>query len=262
MSMIPPNCKKIPHQISFHGRTWEDPYFWLRERENPEVFEYLNAENAYTEAVMKDTAPLQEKLYQEMLARIQETDLSVPVRRGDYFYYTRTEKGKQYSMHCRKKQNLEAVEEILLDLNVLAEGHGYFRLGVFRVSPDQKRLAYSTDTTGAEEYTLYVKDLPSGKLLTEKIEKTYVSVEWAADNRTLFYSVLDSAKRPYRLYRHELGTDSSRDALVFEEKDDAYFLTFYKTKDRKYLILDLASKISSECHFLKADSPQIGRAHV
>src|SRR5438105_673723 len=154
---LPPVARKISHPVSFHGRTWDDLYFWLRERGNPEVLEYLKAENAYTETVMKDTASFQEKLYQEMLARIQETDLSVPVRRGDYFYYSRTEKGKQYSIHCRKKGGLEAPEEILLDSNELAAGHGYFRLGAFRVSPNQNLLAYLTDTTGAEEYTLFVK---------------------------------------------------------------------------------------------------------
>lgn len=249
--MIPPRAKKIPHRISFQGREWEDPYFWLRERDNPEVLDYLKAENAYTESVMQETKPLQEKLYQEMLARIQETDLSVPVRRGNYFYYSRTEKGKQYSIHCRKKGGLEAHEEILLNLNQLAEGHGYFRLGVLRVSPDQKLLAYSTDTNGSEEYTLFIKNLETGALFPEQVQKTYSSLEWAADNRTLFYSVLDSAKRPYRLYRHELGTDPSRDVLIFEEKDDAYFLNLYKTKDRKYFVLDLASKISSENHFLE-----------
>ena len=182
----PPHAKKRPHPISFQGRTWDDPYFWLREREKPEVLEYLQAENAYTETVMKDTAALQEKLYQEMLARIQETDLTVPVRRADYFYYTRTEKGKQYSIYCRRvilrpqaeesreifrsaqqsfriAQDDAGEEEILLDQNELARGHEYFRLGVFRVSPDQNLLAYSTDTSGAEEYTLAVKDLFSGK---------------------------------------------------------------------------------------------------
>ncbi len=216
---------------------------------------------------MKETVSLQEKLYQEMLSRIQETDLSVPVRRGDYFYYTRTEKGKQYPVYCRKtvgnseilrcaQDDNGGVEEILLDMNELAKGHGYFRLGAFRVSPSQQLLAYSTDVTGAEEYTLYVKDLESGKLLPEKIEKTYSSLEWAADNRNLFYSVLDPAKRPYRLYRHELGTEAARDELVFEEKDEAYFLGLYKTKDREFLVLDLASKISSEIHFLKADNPR------
>ena len=268
----PPRAPKRPHAISFQNRRWEDPYFWLRERKNPEVLEYLKAENAYTEAVMKDTAFLREKLYQEMLSRIQETDFSVPVRRGDYFYYTRTEKGKQYPVYCRtsspnvfvgdqqpdsrlKPCGNDKEEEILLDLNELAKGHDYFRLGVFRVSPSQQLLAYSTDATGAEEYTLYVKDLKSGNLLSEKIEKTYSSLEWAADNHTLFYSVMDAAKRPYRLYRHKIGLDPSLDELVFEEKDDAYFLGLYKTKDRQFLVLDLASKISSEIHSLKAGDP-------
>ena len=252
---LPPRSPKRPKSISLHGHNWEDPYFWLRERENPEVLEYLKAENAFTDETMKDTGELQENLYHEMLARIQETDLSVPVRRGDYFYYSRTETGKQYPIHCRKKGSLGAPEEILVETNELAKGCGYFRLGVLRVSPDHRLLAYSTDTTGAEEYTLFVKDLSSGKLLGEKIEKTYGSLEWAADNRTFFYNVLDPAKRPYRLYRHELGTAPLLDVLIYEEKDDAFFLNFYKTKDQQFLVMDLASKVSSEAHFLAADNP-------
>lgn len=250
-----PKPKQVPHETRVHGTVISDFYFWMRDRENPEVLQHLHEENAYTDMMMADTALLREKLYHEILSRIKETDLSVPVRLGDYFYYTRTEKGKQYSIHCRKKGSLEAQEEIFLDQNKLAEGLDYFRVGVNRVSRDQQLLAYSTDTNGSEMYTVFVKDLRTGELLKDRIPNTYANLEWAEDNRHFFYVTLDEAKRPYKLFRHELGTDASQDVLVYHEKDEGFFLTVYKTKDRKYLMLDLSSKITSEIHYLDALKP-------
>lgn len=251
-----PSPKKIVRESSFHGVKIQDPYFWMNERENPEVLAHLKAENDFTDLFMKNTGPLQEKLYQEILGRIKETDLSVPVRYADYYYYSRTEQGKQYGIQCRKKGTLEAPEEILLDGNVLAEGHAYFRLGVMKISPDQQLLAYSIDTDGSETYTLHIKDLKTGALLTDTIPNTASSFEWAADNKFFFYTTLDEAKRPYKLFRHKVGTSPSEDALIFHEADEAYFLGLYKTKDRKFLVLHLASKTTAECRFLEASSPE------
>ncbi len=253
--VTPPKPKQIPHETKIHGRTLSDPYFWLCERDNPEVIRHLEAENAYTESVMAETKEFQEKLYQEILSRIKETDLSVPVKIGPYFYYTRTEKGKQYSIHCRKKGSLEAAEEIILDQNVLAQGHQYFRLGVCKISADHAKMAYSVDTNGSETFTVFIKDLADGKLFSDQIPNTYPNLEWANDNQTFFYTTLDEAKRPYKLFRHKLGTAASCDDEVFHEKDESFFLSVYKTKDKRFLMLELASKVTSEIHFMEADQP-------
>jgi len=252
---VPPVAKQIPKADTLFNDVRVDNYFWLRDKSNPEVIRYLEAENAYTEAVMQHTKKLQEKLYREMKGRIKESDMSVPEKIDDYYYYTRTEEGKQYRIHCRKKGSLEAPEELLLDENTLATGHEYFRIGNFEPSPDHTLLAYSTDTTGAETYTLCVKNLQTGQLLPEQISNTYYSLAWANDNRTFFYSVLDSTMRPYRLYRHTLGNDPQKDELVYEEKDLAYYLSVSKTKSRAFILMNLGSQVTSEVHYLKADDP-------
>jgi len=215
---------------------------------------YLEAENRYTEEVMASTKPLQETLYQEILGRIQETDVSVPVKRDDYFYYTRTEEGKAYSIQCRKRGALDAAEEILLDSNALAEGQKYFRLGNFAVSPDHRLLAYSTDLEGDETYTIQVKDLSTGQLLPDRIANTYYSLEWANDNRTFFYTVLDAAKRPYQAFRHELG--AAADTLVYQEDDGRFNLGLAKTRSRRFLFIELASSVTSELRYLEAGDPR------
>ena len=194
---------------------------------------------------MAPTKPLQEELYREILGRIQETDLSVPVKRDDYFYYTRTEEGKAYSIQCRKHGSLDAPEEILLDANVLAEGQKYFRLGNFAVSPDHRLLAYSTDLEGDEAYTIQVKNLETGELLPDRIANTYYTLEWANDNRTFFYTVLDETKRPYRAFRHELGA-ASDDTLVYQEDDGRFALGLAKTRSRRFLFIELSSPLTSE----------------
>lgn len=253
---LPPSPPKKKHETVVHGVTLRDDYFWMKDRGSPEVLDYLNAENAYLEAVLKPTEEIQRKLYEEMVGRIKETDLSVPVRRGDYFYYSRTEKGWQYPLYARKYRSLDAAEEVLLDLNALAGDSAYFSLGSFSVSPDHKRLVYSTDHTGNEEYTLYVKDLILGEILKDVIPATAPGVVWAEDNQTLFYTMLDEMKRPYKLFRHRLGTAASEDALVYHEKDDGFLLSIDKTRDRKYLLLSLASKTTSEVRILESDCPE------
>ncbi|HUJ49463.1 MAG TPA: S9 family peptidase, partial [Bryobacteraceae bacterium] len=197
--------------------------------------------------------PLQETLYKEILGRIQETDLSVPVKRDDYFYYTRTEEGKAYAIYCRKRGSLDASEEILLDANALAAGQKYFRIGNFSVSPDHRLLAYSTDVEGDEAHTIFVKDLVTGELLPDRITNTYYSLEWANDNRTFFYTVIDPARRPYRVMRHQLGAAS--DELVYEEQDARFSLGVGKTRSRRFLVLHLGSALTSEVRFMEADQP-------
>ncbi len=255
-ALTPPKAKQIPRTISAHRITWQDEFFWLRRKEDPEVIAYLESENAHTDLVMKNTQALQEKLYNEMLGRIKETDLSVPVKIDGYFYYSRTEQGKQYPIQCRKLGSLEAQEEMILDPNELAAGRPYFQVGISKISPDHRFLAYSTDTAGSEDFTLFVKDMKTGEHLPEKITGTYPSLEWAADSRTLFYLRLDPTRRPFQVRRHQLGSNPDRDQLVFEEPDEAFFLSLYKTKDRRFLVLDLSSKDTSEQRWLLSDDPE------
>jgi oligopeptidase B len=252
----PPVARVVPRVATVHGQTRVDNYFWLRDRNDPEVVAYLEAENRYTGAVMRHTEGLQERLYQEMRGRIQETDLSVPERLDDYFYYTRTQAGKQYPIFCRRQGSVEGPEEILLDQNPLAQDHPYFRLGFSQVSPDHRLLAYSVDTSGAEEFTLFVKDLTTGELLAESIPRTSHGVAWANDSRTLFYTVQDEARRPCRLYRHLIGSNPSEDVLVYFEPDASFFLDISRTRSRKYLLLDLSSHSTSEVRFVSADRPE------
>jgi len=251
----PPIAEKRPHVLTAHGDERVDDYYWMRDRDDPAVMAYLEAENAYTEAVMQPTKDLQTALYDEILGRIQETDLSVPYRKGEYYYYSRTEEGKAYSIFCRKKGSLDAPEEVLLDENVLAEGLEYFDLGVLQVSPDHRLLAYSTDTNGAELFTLYFLDLETRELYAESISDTYYSFVWGNDSRTVFYTQVDAAHRPHKLFRHVLGTPNDQDVLVFHESDEAYYLGIGKTASEAYLLLSLNSKVTSEVHFLDANDP-------
>src|SRR6267143_5236030 len=202
----PPVARREPVEHVLHGDRRVDHYAWLRHKENPEVIAYLKAENAYTDAILKPTEARQEKLYQEMLGRILQTDFSVPYKLRGYLYFTRTEKGKQYAFHCRQRDADGLTEELLLDLNLLAEGHSFLGLGSFEVSEDNQLLAYSIDNTGFRQYVLQVKDLRSGNTLPERFERV-TSAAWASDNRTLFYTVEDeTTKRSHRLYRHALGS--------------------------------------------------------
>jgi oligopeptidase B len=229
-----------------------DDYHWMREKDSPEVTAYLTAENAYTDAVMKPTVAFQEALYAEMLARIKEDDQTVPYRLRGYFYYSRTEKGRQYPILCRKAGGLEAPEQVMLDLNRLAEGHPFLALGAATVSDDGRRLAYTTDVTGFREYTLHVKDLETGALLPDRVEKVS-AVAWAADDQTLFYVTEDEAKRPYRLYRHRLGTAEAD--LLHEETDALFRFHVGRSRSRAYLFLVAGSFTSTEVRYLHAADP-------
>ncbi len=253
---FPPIAKTIPEADTLHGDIRIDNYSWLEDRNNPEVIKYLEAENRYAEMVMSHTEELQAELYEEFLFRIKETDLSLPEKINDYYYYSRTEKGKQYFIYCRKKGSLNAKEEIILDENLLARGYDYLELGIMSISPDHSLLAYSIDTTGSERYTLYIKDLNLKKLLKDEIPNTGYSAEWANDNKTLFYTVLDSAKRPCKLYKHTLGTPPEDDIMVYKEDNEAFFIYISKTKSRKYLLLNTVSHITSEAYYLSADHPE------
>jgi oligopeptidase B len=251
----PPVAKRVPKTDVIHGDTRVDDYFWLREKESPEVIAYLEAENAYTDANLKGTEDFQKTLYDEMLGRIQETDLSVPYKQDGWYYYARTEEGKQYPIYCRKPGSLDADEQITLDLNVLAEGLAFLSLGAYAVSDDGNLLAYSTDVTGFREYTLHVKDLRTGELLPDTIEKVG-GVHWAADNKTLFYTTEDEAKRSYRIYRHEVGeADKSGDALIYEDLDALYRVFAYRTRDKALFFVGSASSTATELWFQASDNP-------
>jgi oligopeptidase B len=249
----PPVAEKKPKTTNIHGETLTDNYFWLREKSNPAVLRYLEAENAYTEAVMKPTEPLQQKLYQEMLSHIKQTDVNVPYRLGDYFYYSRTVEGMQYPIMARKRGSLSAPEEITLDLNELAKGHKFLGLGAYVVSDDGNLLAYSTDVTGYRQYTLYIKDLRTGELLPERIERTR-AVMWATDNKTLFYTTEDAVtKRSDKFFRHVLGTDKTD--LLYDEKDELYDIEAYRTRDKAFIFVTSFSKTTTEARYLPSDRP-------
>jgi oligopeptidase B len=252
---VPPVARKIPKVDLLHGDVRQDDYFWLRRRDDPEVIAYLEAENAYAEAVMKPTVPFQEAVYKEMLARIKEDDQTVPYRRGRYFYYSRTETGKQYPIYCRKEGSLDAPEQVTLDLNVLAQGHAFIALGAYAVSDDGDLLAYSLDFTGFRDYTLAVKDLRTGALLPDRIERVG-AVAWAADPGTFFYVTEDDAKRPYRLWRHRLGTGP--DDLVFEEPDELFRVHVWRSRSRQLLLAASGSFTTTEVRYLPADQPTAG----
>jgi len=249
----PPIAARRPHVTEHFGLRRVDDYFWLRQRDNPEVIAYLEAENAYAEAMMAHTRPLQEKLYREFLSRIKETDLSVPVRRDDYYYYSRTLQGLAYPIFCRKRGSLEAEEEIILDVNALAAGHDYYDIGTVAVSPDHKLLAYGEDTDGSETYRLRVKDLATGALLDVDIPNTAADVEWCLNSRSFYYTVLDASKRPYRVLRRHLD---GGEELIYEEPDEAFFVRLDHSKDRRYIYISLGSHVTSEEHFLDARDPR------
>src|SRR5271170_5987166 len=255
LQIAPPIARAERIETTLHNHTLVDDYGWLRQKNSPEVIAYLEAENAYTDTVMKPTEALQKTLYDEMVGHIKETDESVPFRDGGYFYYSRTEQALQYPIYCRKKGSVDAAEEIILDVNRLAEGEAFMAIGGFAASDDGNLLAYSTDTTGFRQYTLHVKDLRSGELLAERVERVG-SIEWANDNVTLFYTVEDEEqKRQYQLYRHTLGSPNEEDVLIYEESDERFNVGAGKTRDGKYLLRESASHTTSEQWFLSADDP-------
>ena len=249
-----PSPKKVPKADTLHGDIRVDDYAWLRQKEDPGVIQYLEAENAFTDSVMKPTEELQEILYKEMVGRIKETDMDVPYPYGGYLYYSRTEEGKQYGINCRKKDAPGSAEEIILERNELAKGLNFMAVGAFTVSPDQNLLAFSMDTSGYEAFDLMVKDLRTGAMLADRIPDV-ADVVWATDGKTFFYSKRDAARRPYRLYRHTLGADPASDALVLEEKDELYNLFVGRTRSDAYILAGVASSTTSEFRYVPADRP-------
>jgi len=251
--MPPPVAPTRPHFVTLHGDTRVDAYFWLREKEEPEVTAYLEAENAYAEEHMAPTVELQKTLYDEILGRIQETDQSAPYRKGAFEYYHRTEEGKQYRSYCRREPGKASSEQVLLDMNALAEGRPFLGLGVYEVSPDGRYLAFSLDETGFRDYTLQIKDLQSGELLSERMEKVK-SAAWASDSQTLFYTVDDDSKRPHQLLRHRLGA-TAEDAIIYQEDDERFRVAVWRSRSGEYVFRGAFSHTTSEIGFLPASEP-------
>jgi len=247
---------KKPKEMTIHGHTRIDNYYWLRERENPEVISYLEAENAYRERVMKDTEQLQKDLFEEIVGRIKQDDESVPYKENGYYYYTRYEEGKEYPIFCRKKESLEAAEEILANVNEMAKGHAYFQVGGLSVSPDIRYMAFGIDTVSLRKYTIYIKDLETGMMLDDEIKLTTGGAAWASDSRNLFYTQKDDETlRSQAIYRHVMGKPYSEDVLVFDETDETFSTYVFKSKSKKYMIIGSASTLTTEYRFLPADDP-------
>jgi oligopeptidase B len=257
-SVVPsaPVAKIVPKNDTLHGDVRIDNYYWLRDmsRTDSEVIDYLKAENTYTDAIMKPTEALQETLYSEMVRRIKETDEDPPYRDGDYYYYSRTEKGKQYPIFCRKKGSRTSSEEIYFDQNEMSKGYRFYRTAQMDVSPDGNLLAFSVDTNGSENYILNVKNLSDGTILSDRVENTQ-SLTWAMDNKTIFYTMEDSAKRPYQVYRHFLGTKASEDQLVYEEKDALFTVGIDRTRNNEYILLGSSAFNSTEWQYIPASNP-------
>ena len=266
----PPTARKHPTQTLVHGVALSDNYAWLRDKQNPEVTDYLDAENAYADAVMAPLAPLREDLYQEMLSHMKQTDVSVPYRDGAWWYYARTEEGLQYAIHCRKRATRkqtsgapgldletgeESPEQVILDGNQLAKGHAFFSIGDTDITDDGRYLAYTVDTTGFRQYTLRIKDLETGETLPGEVERVG-SVVWAADNLSLFYTVEDEQqKRQFQLWLHSLGAPHSADALVYQDDDERFNLGVGRTRDGQFLVMESASHTTTESRVLPADQP-------
>ncbi|MGH7671678.1 MAG: S9 family peptidase [Gemmatimonadales bacterium] len=252
----PPMAAVKPQRLEAHGHVRTDEYYWLRERDNPEVIRYLEAENAHTQAVMAHTEALQERLFEEIKGRIKQTDMSVPYRQGGYFYYTRFEEGEDYPIYARKRGSLAAPEEILLDGNALAEGKPFFQVMGWQISSGEDLLAYAADTMGRRIATIRVKNLRTGALLPDVIPNVTGNIAWAEDNRTLFYTKQDpQTLRWHRIYRHVLGTDAARDELVFEETDETFSTYVFKTKSRRYVMIGSDQTLASEYRFVDAKRP-------
>lgn len=253
----PPVAAVKPRLLQAHGHTRTDDYYWLNERENPEVLDYLQSENDYYEACTAHLAESREILFQEMKARIKEDDSSVPFFYNGYYYITRFEKGRNYPVYSRKKGSETAPEEILFDCNAMSEGHAYFNLGHFSVSPDNTLALFSTDIVGRRIYSIRIKNLITGEIYKDELHHTSGNAVWANDNKTLFYTVTDAVTlRSYRIYRHVLGTPVEEDQLVYEEHDDAFHIDIHKSKSRKYLFIDCDSTLTTETLLLEADTPQ------
>jgi len=251
-----PTAKKIPKELKIHNDTRIDNYYWLNDRENPDVINYLNAENEYTKVALKHTESFQKQLFEEMKGRIKENDTTVPYKLNGYWYLTRYETNKDYPIYIRKKETLEAPEEILFDCNVMAKGQAYFNLGGISISPDNTMAAFSTDLVSRRQYTLQIKNLITGEIYADKVLNTTGSATWANDNKTLFYTMKDELTlRSHKIFKHKLHTDTENDIEVFHEEDETFNTFVYKTKSRKYIVIGSSSTLSSEYRILNADIP-------
>ena len=258
----PPVATKVPHELVMHGDTRIDPYYWMNQRDSDEVIQYLNQENAYTDAVMKGTENLQESLFQEIKGRIKEQDESVPYFENGYFYYTRYDEGKEYPIYCRKKESQDAPEEIMLDVNEMAEGYAYYSVVGVNVSPNNNIVAFGVDTVSRRQYTIYFKSLETGELLNSKIPNTTGGIAWANDNSTVFYTIIDEALRPHQIFRHSVSDEGSEnDALVYEENDETFRAFVYKSKSKEYIMFGSGSTLSTEFSYLSANNP-LGKPKV
>jgi oligopeptidase B len=254
-TMKPPVAKQEPKELIIHGQTRIDPYYWLNERDAPDVIAYLEAENAYTEHVMAPTKDLQQQLFDEMMGRIQQTDMSVPFKLNGYEYYTRFEEGREYPIYCRKADREGALEEVMLDGNTMAENKAFFQIGGWAVSHDNKLLAYSVDTVSRRQYTLYIKNLSTGEVLADAIPNTSGNMAWSNDNKTLYYSIKDETLRSYKIMKHSLGESANDDKLVYHEADPTFSVFVFKTKSTDYVVIGSESTVSSEYRFQPADDP-------
>jgi len=252
---MPPKAEKIPKELTIHGDTRIDPYYWLNQRDKPEVIEYLKAENAYREAVMKHTEELQDKLYNEIIGRIKKTDMSVPYLDNGYYYYSRFEEGDNYPVHARKKGSLEAEEEVMLDVQEMSKGHSFYSVAGLSVSQNNDYLAFGVDTVSRRKYTIHIKDLSTGETLEDAIPDTTGRAVWANDNKTLFYTKKDDTLRAFKIFRHVMGTDASQDVEIFHEKDTTFSTTIYKTKSDQFLIIASHQTLSTEMRYLDANNP-------
>jgi len=252
-----PKAKKIPQKLEIHGDIRIDNYFWMNNREDPEVIAYLEDENEYNDKMMAHTKEFQEKLFDEMKGRIKEDDQSVPYMLNGYWYITRFEKGFDYPVYSRKKETLEASEEVMFNVNEMARDYDYYSLGGLNVSPDNTMVAFGTDTVSRRKYTIRIKTLKTGEIYNEEIKDTTGGSTWANDNKTLYYTKKDpQTLRSYRIYKHILGTDPEEDQLVFEEKDETFNCYVYKSKSREYIIIGSHSTLTTEYRFLNADTPE------
>lgn len=251
-----PVAKKISKALKIHNDVRIDNYYWLNDKENPEVIDYLNNENAYTKSVMRHTESFQKLLFEEMKGRIKEDDSTVPYKLNGYWYLTRFETGKDYPIYIRKKETLNAPEEILFDCNVMAKNHAYFNLGGISISPDNSMAAFSTDVVSRRQYTLQIKNLITGEIYEDKVLNTTGSATWANDNKTLFYTMKDDVTlRSEKIFKHRLHTNTKNDVEVYHEKDETFNTFVYKTKSKKYIVIGSSSTLSSEYRFLDANTP-------
>jgi oligopeptidase B len=265
----PPEARRRPTRLEAHGDIRVDEWYWLRDRDDPEVLAYLEAENLWTEESTAHTAALRDALFTEIKGRIQETDVSAPVGRGRWWYYSRTVEGLQYPIHCRRPRatpdepasaalDNDAAEQVVIDENVLAEGHAYFALGALEVTPNHTLVAYSTDVEGDEVYTMRFRDLTSGTDLPDEIAGTYYGTAWAADSATLFYTTVDESNRPWRVHRHRLGTGTEADVLVHQEDDERFHVGLGRTRSEAWVVIDLHSAVTSEVRVVPTAEPDAG----